>query len=63
VRAIVGMARALGCDIVAEGVETESQLAKLTALDCDNAQGYLIGRPQTVDDALRAFAAQRPAGS
>ena len=62
VRAVVGMARALGCDIVAEGVETESELAKLTALDCDNAQGYLIGRPQTVDDALRAYVAQQPAG-
>ncbi|MEP6939532.1 MAG: EAL domain-containing protein [Rudaea sp.] len=63
VRAIFGMARALGCDIVAEGVETQSELDKLTALDCDNAQGYLIGRPQSVDDALQAFAAQRPTGS
>jgi diguanylate cyclase len=56
VRAIVGMARALGCDIVAEGVETQTQLTQLTALDCDFAQGYLIGRPQTVSDALNAFA-------
>lgn len=56
VRAIVGMARALGCDIVAEGVETQKQLTQLTALDCDFAQGYLIGRPQTVSAALDAFA-------
>lgn len=56
VRAIVGMARALGCDIIAEGVETQEQLTQLTALDCDFAQGYLIGRPQTVSDALGAFA-------
>ncbi len=59
VRAVVGMARALRCDIVAEGVETQTQLTQLTALDCDFAQGYLIGRPQTVSDALAAFAAQR----
>lgn len=59
VRAVVGMARALRCDIVAEGVETQTQLTQLTALDCDFAQGYLIGRPQTVSDALGAFAAQQ----
>lgn len=58
VRAITGMARALGCDIVAEGVETKEQLAQLTALDCEYAQGYLIGRPQKVDDAYAAFAVQ-----
>ena len=52
VRAVVGMARALGCDIIAEGVETKTQLAQLTALDCEYAQGYLVGRPQSVDDAL-----------
>jgi len=59
VRAVVGMARALRCDIVAEGVETQTQLTQLTALDCDFAQGYLIGRPQTVSDALGAFADRR----
>ncbi len=58
VRAIAGMARALGCDIVAEGVETKEQLAQLTALDCEYAQGYLVGRPQKVDDAYAAFVAQ-----
>lgn len=57
VHAIVGMARALGCDIIAEGVETREQLAQLTALDCDYAQGYLVGRPQKVDDACAALAA------
>lgn len=59
VHAIVGMARALGCDIVAEGVETQTQLTQLTALDCDFAQGYLIGRPQTVSVALDTFATLR----
>ncbi len=46
------MARALGCDIVAEGVETAAQLTQLTALGCHYAQGWLIGKPQTVAEAL-----------
>ena len=52
VRAVVEMAGALECDIVAEGVETEVQLAQLKALGCEYAQGYLVGKPQSVDDAL-----------
>ena len=52
VSAVVNMADALGCDIVAEGVETEKQLAQLKALGCEYAQGYLIGKPESVDDAL-----------
>jgi EAL domain-containing protein (putative c-di-GMP-specific phosphodiesterase class I) len=52
VRAVVGMAGALGCDIVAEGVETEKQLAQLKALGCEYAQGYLVGKPEGVDEAL-----------
>ncbi|HEX3897373.1 MAG TPA: EAL domain-containing protein, partial [Rudaea sp.] len=52
VHAVVGMARALGCDIVAEGVETEKQLAQLKALGCEYAQGYLVGKPAGVDEAL-----------
>ena len=61
VRAVIAMARALDCAIVAEGVETAAQLAQLTALDCHYAQGYFIGRPQTVDEALATFAADRAA--
>jgi diguanylate cyclase len=52
VRAVVDMAGALECDIVAEGVETEVQLAQLKALGCEYAQGYLVGKPQSVDEAL-----------
>ncbi|MGH8124196.1 MAG: EAL domain-containing protein [Rudaea sp.] len=61
VRAVIGMARSLDCAIVAEGVETAAQLAQLTALDCHYAQGYFIGRPQTVAEALATFAADRAA--
>jgi EAL domain-containing protein (putative c-di-GMP-specific phosphodiesterase class I) len=32
-------------DVVAEGVETETQLNKLAALHCDQAQGFLLSKP------------------
>lgn len=53
VEAIVRMAHALGSDIVAEGVETEAQLAALAALECRYAQGYWIGKPMALDEMLR----------
>lgn len=55
VRAVIGMAGALGCDVVAEGVETPAHLAQLKQLGCQYAQGWLIGKPLTVDDALAAL--------
>ncbi|MCW2609813.1 MAG: hypothetical protein QOC93_1557 [Actinomycetota bacterium] len=41
VRAIIGLGRALGMGLVAEGVEEPAQLAELRALGCDVAQGFL----------------------
>lgn len=52
VRAVVAMAHSLGCNIVAEGVETEAQLRALGELGCTYAQGYLIGKPLTLDEAI-----------
>jgi EAL domain-containing protein (putative c-di-GMP-specific phosphodiesterase class I) len=43
--AVIGLAHALGVTALAEGVETEVQVAELKALRCDAAQGYLYGRP------------------
>jgi EAL domain-containing protein (putative c-di-GMP-specific phosphodiesterase class I) len=42
---IVALARALGLTVVAEGVETRPQLARLAELGCGIAQGHLFGRP------------------
>ncbi len=43
--AILALARALGMDVVAEGIETEEQRSALLALGCEFGQGYLLGRP------------------
>jgi len=48
-QAIVSMAHALGMSVVAEGVETEEQLAILRGLDCNEVQGYYIARPVPAD--------------
>ncbi len=45
VRTIVLLARKLGMNVVAEGVETVDQLTRLRALECQFAQGYLFSRP------------------
>jgi len=44
VEAIIGMARALSLDVIAEGVENEAQLSELARLGCDHAQGHLFSR-------------------
>jgi diguanylate cyclase (GGDEF)-like protein/PAS domain S-box-containing protein len=50
VGAIIDLAHALGLSVVAEGVETEQQLAILRELGCDVAQGFLIGKPMPKDE-------------
>jgi EAL domain-containing protein (putative c-di-GMP-specific phosphodiesterase class I) len=51
--AIVQLARALGLQTVAEGVETAGELALLKKLGCDQAQGFLIARPVPIEAFLR----------
>jgi diguanylate cyclase (GGDEF)-like protein/PAS domain S-box-containing protein len=45
VRAIVALGRSLRLSITAEGVETEDQLSALRTLECNQVQGFLLGRP------------------
>ncbi|MFN2502115.1 MAG: putative bifunctional diguanylate cyclase/phosphodiesterase [Pyrinomonadaceae bacterium] len=58
VRAIITLARNLGLTVIAEGVETASQLELLRELQCEGAQGLLFAEPMPFDD-LRAFLADR----
>lgn len=52
VRAILSMAHALGMSVVAEGVETLEQARILSALSCNELQGYYISRPVAAEQML-----------
>jgi diguanylate cyclase (GGDEF)-like protein/PAS domain S-box-containing protein len=58
ITAIVGLARQLGLSVVAEGVETTTQLNTLRDLKCDLIQGYLVGRPMQMDAPTELMAAR-----
>ena len=53
VRAIVTLGHSLDVPILAEGVETEAQLAFLVQEGCDEVQGYLTGRPRPIETYAR----------
>jgi diguanylate cyclase (GGDEF)-like protein len=56
VRSIAFMAQDLGLELVAEGIETENQLAQLKKLHCAEGQGFLLGRPMLAEQAAAALA-------
>jgi diguanylate cyclase (GGDEF)-like protein len=60
VQAVVSIARSLGMSVTAEGVENVDQRDFLKALGCDNAQGYLFGKPAAIEDVPAMLAAQAP---
>ena len=51
VAAIIGMAKALGLSVTAEGVETRRQMELLAEMNCDEAQGYLFSKPVNINHA------------
>lgn len=51
ITAVFAMSRELNLEVVAEGVENDSQLAFLRMLGCSKAQGFLLGRPATAENA------------
>lgn len=55
IESIITMVKRLGCETVAEGVETEEQYEYLRKVDCDSIQGYLLGKPmpaETMEELL-----------
>ena len=58
IQAIVGLARDLGISVVAEGVETQEQSARLKFLQCDEGQGFLYSEPVDGDTATQLLQAQ-----
>jgi diguanylate cyclase (GGDEF)-like protein/PAS domain S-box-containing protein len=58
VAAIVGMAHALGINIIPEGVENSNQLNYLEGLDCHIMQGFLFSKPVPVTNFLKNVARQ-----
>ena len=60
VRSTIDLAHSLGIVVVAEGVESEDVLRRLTALGCDLAQGFCLAHPAPADDATAWLLAQKP---
>lgn len=59
VNSTIQLAHSLGRKVVAEGVETPEILNALMAMGCDDAQGFLIGRPMPVRNLVRVLIAER----
>jgi diguanylate cyclase (GGDEF)-like protein len=59
-RAVVAVAHSLGMQVVAEGVETNAQLAVLRELGCETVQGFLLGRPVPPEALAPLFLAMAP---
>ena len=50
--AVIKMVKKLGFETIAEGVETEDQYEYLKKMDCDNIQGFLLGKPMSSEDFI-----------
>ncbi|MDY0884540.1 EAL domain-containing protein [Dongia soli] len=59
VRAVIALGRSLRITVTAEGVETQEQLALLQNEQCDQAQGFLLGRPLPLRDVGKLLAEPR----
>jgi diguanylate cyclase (GGDEF)-like protein len=62
-RAVVSFGHALGLKVIAEGVETPRQRDDLSALECDEVQGYLYSRPLEPAQAIAKALGRAPSGA
>jgi len=58
--AIINLARNLNIEVIAEGVETEEQLAELLTLGCTRAQGFYFAKPLSTEEAVRLMNSPPP---
>jgi EAL domain-containing protein (putative c-di-GMP-specific phosphodiesterase class I)/CHASE2 domain-containing sensor protein len=59
VSSTIALAHSLGRQIVAEGVETREALELLAEMECDTVQGFITGRPMSLDRLRRRLASER----
>ena len=59
VQSTIALAHSLGRTVVAEGVETRDALELLAEMECDIAQGFIVGRPMSLDRLRRRLASER----
>ncbi|HJT70315.1 MAG TPA: EAL domain-containing protein, partial [Terriglobales bacterium] len=62
VRLILNLARSLGLKVVAEGTDSEDQIAELKRLGCEMAQGFLYSPPVPSGQAFELLAASQQQG-
>ena len=63
VQGILALGASLSINVIAEGIETDEQAAALLDLGCVFGQGYLLGRPMTAAESVRALRAQQSASA
>jgi EAL domain-containing protein (putative c-di-GMP-specific phosphodiesterase class I)/CHASE2 domain-containing sensor protein len=62
VQSTIGLAHSLGRKVVAEGVEQHETLELLIEMECDIAQGYVVGRPMSLDSLAKRLTSERKRG-
>jgi EAL domain-containing protein (putative c-di-GMP-specific phosphodiesterase class I) len=63
VQSTIALAHSLGRKVVAEGVEERQVLEALTEMGCDIAQGYVIGRPMSLESLVKRLNTERKAST
>jgi len=59
VQSTIALAHSLGRTVVAEGVEDPLSLEQLRDMECDVAQGFIVGRPMSLDELVRRMNSER----